>query len=67
MVALIILGVLILLIAAVLLIPVGVDVYFEDDVFRLSAKAAGMLIQLFPRPPADESKPKKEKKPKWKN
>ena len=66
MVALIILGILALIIVAILLIPVGVDIYFEDDVFRLSAKFAGILLQVFPRPPADESKPKKEKKPKKK-
>lgn len=64
MVGLIILGVIVLIIAAILLIPVGADVAYEGGQLRLSAKVCGMLLQLIPKPPADETKPKKEKKPK---
>ena len=64
MIGLIILGILIVLIVLVLVIPIGLDIFFEDDVFRLSAKVAGIKLQLFPRAPADPTKPKKEKKPK---
>ena len=64
MVGWIILGVLVLLIAGVLLIPVGVDASLVDDKLRLAAKAAGKRIQLIPKPPEKEKKPKKDKKPK---
>lgn len=66
MVGWIILGVIVALIAAILLIPVGVDVAYEGGDFRLSAKAAGILLQLLPKKPGAEPKPKKEKKPKKK-
>ena len=70
MVILIILGVLVLLIAAIMLIPIGADIGYEQGKIHVSAKAAGVMIQLFPRkkkPETDEPKPpkkKKEKKPK---
>ena len=64
MVGLIILGVIIAIIVALMLIPVGADVAYEGGELRLSAKVCGMLLQLIPKPPADETKPKKEKKPK---
>ncbi len=70
MVFLIILGVLVLLIAAIMLIPIGADIGYEKGKIHVSAKAAGVMIQLFPRkkkPETDEPKPpkkKKEKKPK---
>lgn len=64
MIALIIIGVIVAIIAAIMLIPVGADISYEDGQFALSAKACGILLQLFPKPPVDESKPKKEKKPK---
>ena len=64
MVGLIILGVIIAIIAAIMLVPVGADVAYEGGELRLSAKVCGMLLQLIPKPPADETKPKKEKKPK---
>ena len=64
MVGLIILGVIIAIIVAIMLVPVGADVAYEGDELRLSAKVCGMLLQLIPKPPADETKPKKEKKPK---
>ena len=64
MVGLIILGVIIAIIVAIMLVPVGADVAYEGGELRLSAKVCGMLLQLIPKPPADETKPKKEKKPK---
>lgn len=64
MVGLIILGVIIAIIAAIMLVPVGADVAYEGGELRLSAKVCGMLLQLIPKPPADETKPKKQKKPK---
>ena len=64
MIALIIIGVIVAIIAAIMLIPVGADISYEDGQFALSAKVCGILLQLFPKVPADESKPKKEKKPK---
>jgi len=64
LIALIIIGVLVAIIAAIMLVPVGADISYEDGQFALSAKVCGILLQLFPKPPVDESKPKKEKKPK---
>ena len=66
MIALIILGVLAAIIAAIMLIPIGADIAYEDGQFRLSAKVFGLLLQLFPKAPVDESKPKKPKKEKKK-
>ena len=70
MVFLIILGVLVLLIAALLLIPIGADIGYEQGKIHVSATAAGAEIRLFPRkkkPESDEPKPpKKEKKKKEK-
>ena len=64
MVGLIILGVIVAIIIAIMLVPVGADVAYEGGELRLSAKVCGVLLQLIPKPPADETKPKKEKKPK---
>ena len=70
MVFLIILGVLVLLIAAVLLVPIGADLGYEQGKIHISATVAGAELRLFPRkkkPESDEPKPpkkKKEKKPK---
>lgn len=64
MVGLIILGVIVVILAAILLIPVGADVAYEGGELRLSAKVCGILLQLIPKPQTDASKPKKEKKPK---
>ena len=64
MVGLIILGVIIAIIVAIMLVPVGADLAYEGGELRLSAKVCGVLLQLIPKPPADETKPKKEKKPK---
>ena len=70
MVFLIILAVLVLIITGIMLVPIGFDAGYEDGRLHVSAKAAGVLIQLFPRKKReekDEPKPpkkKKEKKPK---
>lgn len=71
MVALIIIGVIVLIIALIMLIPIGADVGYEGGVFSVSAVACGMpIIKLFPKPEEDASKPpkhpKKEKKKKEK-
>lgn len=63
MTALIILGIIAIIITIVMLIPIGADIAYEGGQLRISAKAAGKLIQLVPRPPKDDSKPKEEKKP----
>ena len=66
MVGWIILGIIIGIIVLIMLIPIGADLRYEDGVIRISAKAAGMKIQLLPRqkkPPKAE-KLKKENKPK---
>ncbi len=65
MVGWIILGVLIGLIVLLLLIPVGADFRYEDEVIRLSLKIAGFKLQLIPKP-KKKKKPKKEKPPKEK-
>ena len=64
MVALIILGIIVAIIVLIMLVPVGADVGYENEQLHLSAKVCGMLLQLFPKPPRDETKPPKEKKPK---
>ena len=63
MTALIILGIIAIIITIIMLIPIGADIAYEGGQLRISAKAAGKLIQLIPRPPKDDSKPKEEKKP----
>lgn len=64
MVALIVIGIIVAVIALIMLVPVGADVLYEGGELRLSAKVCGMLLQLLPKPPRDETRPKKEKKPK---
>lgn len=64
LIALIILGIIAVIIALIMLIPIGADVAYEGGELRLSAKIAGVLLQLLPKEPEDESKPKEEKKPK---
>lgn len=64
MVALIILGIIALIITIIMLVPIGADIAYEGGELRVSAKAAGVLFQIFPKNPEDESKPHKEKKPK---
>ena len=64
MVGLIILGVIVAIIVIIMLVPVGADVGYEGGELRVSAKVSGILLQLIPKKPVDETKPKKEKKPK---
>ena len=67
MVFLIILGVIVLIITAVLLVPIGADLGYEQGKIHVSAKVAGVRIRLFPRkkkPESDEPKPPKKKKEK---
>ena len=69
MVGLIILGVIVAIIAAIMLVPVGADVSYIDGELKVSAKVCGILLQLIPKQPVDEmaqkhKKPKKEKKKK---
>ena len=70
MVGWIILAILVGLITLIMLIPIGADLQYEDEVIRVSAKAAGIKIQLIPKkkrepkPEKPEEKPKPEPKPK---
>lgn len=64
MVGWIILGVIVLILVGINLIRVGADVSYEGGEFSLSAKAAGVLLQLIPKKEKGEEKPEKEKKPK---
>ena len=65
MIGWIILGVLVGLITLIMLIPIGADLRYEDEVIRVSAKAAGIKFQLIPRKKSKpkEEKPKEEPKP----
>lgn len=47
-----------------MLVPIGADIAYEGGELRVSAKAVGVLFQIFPKNPEDESKPHKGKKPK---
>ena len=60
----IILGIIVLIVVLILMIPVGADIRYEDEVIRISAKAAGIRFQILPRKKRSE-KPaaEKEKKP----
>ena len=57
-----ILGIIVLVIALIMLLPVGADVSYIGGELKLSAKLNGFLIQLIPKKEADPNKPKKEKK-----
>ena len=63
MVGWIILGILVLILVIILIIPVGADFRYEDEVIRFSVKIAGIRLQLIPKPKkeAKEEKPTKEK------
>ncbi len=63
-VAWIIVGLVLLILAVVLLTPVGADVGYIGGEFRLAARLDGFAIRLLPKKPEDPNKPKKEKKPK---
>ena len=60
MVGWIILGVFVALLLLILFIPFGVDLGNEGGTFHLSAKLAGLLIQILPKKPGAKKKPKKE-------
>ena len=70
MVGWIILAVLVGLITLVMMVPIGADLRYEDEVICVSAKAAGFKIQLIPKkkrepkPEKPEEQPKPESKPK---
>lgn len=66
MVGWIILGVIVLLLVGINLIRVGADISYEGGELSVSAKVAGVLLQILPRQDHGEPKPKKEKKPKKK-
>ena len=67
MTGLIVLGVIVLVIAAIMLVPVGADVSYIGGNFSLSAKVCGLRLRLIPRKPAEEpSEPKKQKEKKHK-
>ncbi len=63
MTALIVLGVIVLIIAGIMLIPIGADLGYEGGQLHVSAKVCGVLLQLIPKKPG-EDKPPKQKKPK---
>ena len=66
MVGWIILGVIIGLIVLIMLIPIGADIRYEEGIVRISAKAAGIRLQLIPKPKKKrgEDRPEKQKKQK---
>ena len=66
MVGWIILGVIVLLLVGFNMIRVGADISYEGGEFTLSAKVAGVLLQLLPKQDKGEPKPKKGKQPKKK-
>jgi hypothetical protein len=73
MVGWIILGVIVGIIVLIMLIPIGADIRYENEVIRISVKAAGLKLQLLPRPKKkpkkdkpEKEKPEKEKTPKEK-
>ena len=65
-----ILGLVLLILIVLLTIPIGADAEYIGGEFKLSAKACGILIQLFPRKKKKDKEKKeeedKEKKPKKK-
>ena len=64
MLALIIIGLILAILLAILLIPVGVDLGYEQEELHLSAKLNGFTLQLIPKPPKSEEKEPRKKKPK---
>ena len=63
-VAWVLVGLAVLILAVVLLTPVGADIGYIGGELRLAARLDGFTLQLLPRKPGDPNKPKKEKKPK---
>ncbi len=65
MVALIIIGVIVLICFAIGSIPIGADINYAGGKLTVSAKVFRLLLQIYPRKPAEkkEAKPEEEKKP----
>ena len=63
-VAWILVGLVLLILAVVLLVPIGADVGYIGGEFRLAARMDGLAYQLLPKKPADPNKPPRKKKPK---
>lgn len=63
-VAWILVGLVLLILAVVLFVPIGADIGYVGGEFSLAARADGFAIQLIPKKPRDPDKPPKEKKPK---
>lgn len=61
----IILGVLVLIVVLIMLTKIGLDVRYEDDIFRVSLAVAWMRLQLIPKSKRKdrEKKEEKEKEP----
>lgn len=57
-------GIVVLLIAFVLFVPIGADVAYIDKEFRLALRIDGFALKLLPKKPPDPNKPPEEKKPK---
>lgn len=57
-------GLVVLILAVVLLVPIGADLEYVGGKLRLAARIDGFAIQILPRKPADPNKPPKEEKPK---
>ena len=64
MVGWIILGVIVAILVLILLLPVGVDLGYENGILHVSVKVSRCLLQLIPRPKKKPKKPKKEKEKK---
>ena len=64
MVGCIILGIIVGIIVLILVVPIGADINYEGGELRVSAKLWKLLINVFPKEPADPDAPPKEKKPK---
>ena len=60
-VAWILVGLVVLILAVVLLVPVGADVAYIAGEFRLAARVDGFAVQLIPRKPPDPDKKPREK------
>lgn len=63
-VAWILVGLVFLILAVVLLVPIGADVGYIGGQFSLAARMDGFAYQLLPKKPTNPNKPPKEKKPK---
>ena len=59
-----VLCIILLIIAGILLIPIGADIGYEGGELKVSAKVCGLALTLLPKSPEAENKPKKEKTPK---